>query len=116
MIGNGETQTFTAPASAPFRFTPRITAGLWDYTFELRATGPGIDRVVARRTGWWDAIVAVLLSLDAEDPDHFHRLMGGCRSLSNSKPEADGLDDLLTDRDQVKDLVRTELLAPLSQV
>ena len=27
VIGNGETQTFTAPASAPFRFTPRITAG-----------------------------------------------------------------------------------------
>ncbi|GAB3951240.1 hypothetical protein GCM10029976_087300 [Kribbella albertanoniae] len=51
VTGHGETQTFTAPASAPFRFTPRIEAGLWDYTFELRATGPGIDRVVARRTG-----------------------------------------------------------------
>ncbi|MFC9691855.1 sialate O-acetylesterase [Kribbella sp. NPDC056951] len=51
VTGNGETQTFTAPASAPFRFTPRILAGLWDYTFELRATGPGVDRVVARRTG-----------------------------------------------------------------
>lgn len=51
VTGNGETQTFTAPASAPFRFTPRIVAGLWEYTFELKAIGPGIDRVVARRVG-----------------------------------------------------------------
>ncbi|WP_405060745.1 sialate O-acetylesterase [Kribbella sp. NBC_01505] len=51
VTGNGETQTFTAPASAPFRFTPRIQAGRWDYTFELKAVGSGIDRVVARRTG-----------------------------------------------------------------
>ncbi|MFB6725720.1 sialate O-acetylesterase [Kribbella sp. NPDC056345] len=51
VTGHGETQTFTAPAGAPFRFTPRIEAGLWDYTFELKAIGPGIDRVVARRTG-----------------------------------------------------------------
>ncbi|MFI5735677.1 sialate O-acetylesterase [Kribbella sp. NPDC051587] len=51
VTGNGATQTFTAPASAPFRFTPRILAGRWDYTFELRAVGPGIDRVVAKRTG-----------------------------------------------------------------
>jgi hypothetical protein len=51
VTGNGQTQTFSAPASAPFRFTPRITAGLWDYTYELRAVGPAIDRVVARREG-----------------------------------------------------------------
>jgi carbohydrate esterase-like sialic acid-specific acetylesterase len=51
VTGHGETQTFTAPASAPFRFTPRIEAGLWEYTFELKAVGPAIDRVVAKRTG-----------------------------------------------------------------
>jgi len=51
VTGHGETQTFTAPASAPFRFTPRIEAGLWEYAFELRAVGPAIDRVVAKRTG-----------------------------------------------------------------
>ncbi len=51
VTGHGETQTFTAPAGAPFRFTPRIEAGLWEYTFELRAVGPAIDRVVAKRTG-----------------------------------------------------------------
>ena len=57
--------------------------------------------VVARRTDSWDAIVAVLTSLDAEHHGYFHRVMRGCRSLSNSKPEVDGLDDLLTDEEQV---------------
>jgi hypothetical protein len=51
VIGNGKTQTFAAPAGKPFRFTPRITAGLHEYTFELSASGSGIDRVVARREG-----------------------------------------------------------------
>ncbi|WP_020390142.1 sialate O-acetylesterase [Kribbella catacumbae] len=47
---NGRTETFSSSASA-FRFAPRIVAGLREYTFELRATGPGLDRVVARREG-----------------------------------------------------------------
>jgi hypothetical protein len=46
----GRTETFTS-SSKSFRFTPRITAGLHEYSFELRATGPGLDRVVARRDG-----------------------------------------------------------------
>ncbi len=50
VIGNGRTQTFSSSGST-FRFTPRITAGLHEYTFELRATGSGVDRVVARREG-----------------------------------------------------------------
>jgi hypothetical protein len=57
--------------------------------------------VVATRSDSWDAIVALLGVLDAEHPDYFHRVMRGCRSLSNSTPEVDGLDDLLTDREQV---------------
>jgi hypothetical protein len=57
--------------------------------------------VVARRTDSWDAIVALLGLLDAEHHDYFHRVMRGCRSLSNSAPEVDGLDHLLTDREQV---------------
>jgi hypothetical protein len=57
--------------------------------------------VVGRRTGWWDAIVAVLVVLDEEHHDYFDRVMRGCRSLSNSRPEVDGLHDLLTDREQV---------------
>ncbi len=51
--------------------------------------------VMARRRDAWDAIVAVLTSLDAEHHHYFHRLMRGCRSLSSSTPEIDGLDDLL---------------------
>jgi Family of unknown function (DUF6178) len=52
-------------------------------------------RLVARRADAWDAIVAVLVALDAGHPDCFARLMRGCRALSNSRPEVDGLDDLL---------------------
>jgi hypothetical protein len=68
------------------------------------ADAPGCEvggyRVVARRTGSWDAIVAALVSLDAGHRDCFHRVMRGCRSLSNSAPEVDGLDDLLTVKEQ----------------
>ena len=56
--------------------------------------------IVATRTDSWDAIVAVLTSLDADHHDCFHRVMRGCRRLSNSRPEIDGLDNLLTDREQ----------------
>jgi hypothetical protein len=56
---------------------------------------------VARRTDSWDAIVAVLVSLDAEHHEYFHRVMRGCRGLSNSDFEIDGLDDLLSDNEQV---------------
>ena len=66
--------------------------------------GPGCDiggyLVVARRTDSWDAIVAVLIALDAEHHDLFHRVMRGCGRLSNSGSELDGLDDLLADRKQ----------------
>jgi hypothetical protein len=51
--------------------------------------------VRARRTDAWDAIVALLLALAAEHPDGFQAVMQGCRRLSNSAPEVDGLDDLL---------------------
>jgi hypothetical protein len=56
--------------------------------------------VVATRTDSWNAIVAVLMALDAEHRAFFHRVMPGCRRLSSSRPEVDGLDDLLTDREQ----------------
>ncbi len=57
--------------------------------------------VGAKRTDSWDTVVAVLVALDAEHPDRFHRVMRGCRRLSNSKPEVDGLDDLMGDSEQV---------------
>jgi uncharacterized protein DUF6178 len=56
--------------------------------------------VAARRTESWNAIVAALTSLEADDREYFHRVMRGCVSLSNSTPEIDGLDDLFTDREQ----------------
>jgi hypothetical protein len=56
--------------------------------------------VVARRDEAWDAIVEVLMALHAHDIECFARIMRGCRRLSNSLPELDGLDDLFTDRDQ----------------
>jgi hypothetical protein len=51
--------------------------------------------VRARRSDAWDAIVTLLVTLDAEHRERFHALMNGCRALSNSTPEVDGLDDLL---------------------
>jgi Family of unknown function (DUF6178) len=48
----------------------------------------------------WDAIVTLLVSLEADHPDCFHAVMGGCRRLSDSAPELDGLDDLLTRPEQ----------------
>ncbi|MEV6411047.1 sialate O-acetylesterase [Kribbella sp. NPDC051718] len=45
---NGHTDTYSSSSSS-FRFTPRIKAGLQEYSFEVRATGPGLDRVVTRR-------------------------------------------------------------------
>jgi hypothetical protein len=52
-------------------------------------------RLVAKRTDSWDAIVAILISLDAEHPHYFHQVMAGCRALSNVGFERDGLHDLL---------------------
>ena len=57
--------------------------------------------VRAIRADGWDAIVALLLALDADDPDRFHAVMGECRRLSNSRPEIDGLDDLLMGPEQL---------------
>jgi uncharacterized protein DUF6178 len=57
--------------------------------------------VLSRRTDSWDAIVELLLALDADHGEQFHRVMRGCRAMSNSDPEIDGLDDLLTEQAQV---------------
>ncbi len=58
--------------------------------------------VIARNTNAWDAIVEVLIALDAQHGDMFHRVMRGCRTLSNSGRELDGLDDLLSDEEQAR--------------
>ena len=51
--------------------------------------------VRAQRTDAWDAIVTLLVTLETEHNPYFHAVMQGCRRLSNSTPEIDGLDDLL---------------------
>jgi hypothetical protein len=73
---------------------------------EIRPVSDGPDcelggyLIVAGRTDSWDAIVGVLAVLEAEHHDHFHRVMRGCRLLSNAGFEVDGLDHLLSDREQ----------------
>ncbi len=57
--------------------------------------------VRAIRAEAWDAIVALLLALDTDHRDCFHAVMRGCRRLSNSAPEVDGLDDLLVEPAQL---------------
>jgi hypothetical protein len=49
----------------------------------------------SRRDDAWDAIVALLVTLDADHNRCFHAVMRGCRAMSSSMPEIDGLDDLL---------------------
>jgi Family of unknown function (DUF6178) len=56
--------------------------------------------LLAKRADSWEAIVEVLMSLDAGFPDYFHQVMQGCRTLSNSGYEVDGLDDLLPEGEQ----------------
>ena len=51
--------------------------------------------VRAQRADAWDAIVTLLITLDTEQNHYFHAVMQGCRRLSHSSPEIDGLDDLL---------------------
>jgi hypothetical protein len=55
---------------------------------------------VARRTDSWEAIVAVLTSLAEDHHNCFEQVMSGCRVLSNSGFESDGLDDLLDSGNQ----------------
>ena len=57
-------------------------------------------RLVAKRTDSWEAIVLILMSLDAEHNDYFHRVMRGCRALSNAGREPD-VQDLVDEKDQM---------------
>ena len=56
--------------------------------------------VRAIRPDAWDAIVALLHALETGHPHRFHEVMDGCRRLSNSTPEVDGLDNLLMEPEQ----------------
>jgi hypothetical protein len=56
--------------------------------------------VIAKRADCWDAITAVLNALAGTHGAVFDRVMRGCCRLSNSRPEIDGLDDLMTANEQ----------------
>ena len=70
----------------------------------VRNNGPVSDIggyvIEGRRTSAWDAIVDLLVFLDAEHRDYFHRLMRGCVRMSNGAREEDGFHDLLADDEQ----------------
>jgi hypothetical protein len=57
--------------------------------------------IAPTRLDSWDAIADLLVALASAHREYFHRVMRGCRRLSNSAPEIDGLDDLMTDHEQV---------------
>lgn len=56
--------------------------------------------VIAKRVDFWDPITAVLNALAEAHDAVFDRVMRGCCRLSSSRPEVDGLDDLLTTNEQ----------------
>jgi Family of unknown function (DUF6178) len=62
--------------------------------------------VRARRIDAWDAIVTLLLALDADHRDFFHAVMRGCRRLSNSTSEIDGLSDVRDFVEKLPDVLR----------
>ena len=64
------------------------------------AASPVADRVVAGKFSDADAAADLarhcdVVTLEIEHNHYFHSVMQGCRRLSNSRPEIDGLDHLL---------------------
>ena len=71
--------------------------------------------VRARRADAWDAIITLQIALETEHDNYFQAVMQGCRRLSNSSPEIDGLDDLLPAPEQHLNDVALERERRLSQ-
>ena len=69
-------------------------------TLDVPIAHVGGYAIEAKRGPAWDAIVELLMFIDAEHQAYFHRLMRGCVRLSNGPREADGFHDLLEDQDQ----------------
>jgi Family of unknown function (DUF6178) len=94
-------RVFDGAVLAPYRTTDGVeSTGIREPDHTL-ACEVGGYRLFAKRTDSWEAIVTILISLDAEHPDYFHQVMRGCRALSNSGREPDGLDDVLTHEHQI---------------
>jgi len=92
--------TFEPTASSDDEPTDRHEMMNSEPTADVPECEVGGYLVRARRTDAWDAIVTLLVTLDLEHNHYFHAVMQGCRDLSNSRPEIDGLDDLLTAPEQ----------------
>src|SRR5215471_1679509 len=92
-------RVFDGAVVTPYRTTDGIEFTGIRETGEL-ACDVGGYRLVAKQTDSWQAIVEILVSLDTGHPDYFHQVMRGCRALSNSGRELDGLDDLLAEDHQ----------------
>ena len=98
----------------PATFAPAVSSD--DEPFDLAVTRSGDLAcevggylVRAKRSDEaWDAIVMLLTALDADHHDYFHAVMRGCRRLSHSTPEIDGLDDLLMAPEQLLHEVAVE--------
>jgi hypothetical protein len=56
--------------------------------------------VRAKTAHAWDAIVGLLVALADDRPECFHAVMQGCKRVSKSTPEIDGLDDLMLEPEQ----------------
>src|SRR5262245_6017457 len=72
-----------------------VTAPAGNIEYEL-----GGYRLFPQRAGSWEAIQAILLSLDMNYSEYFHQVMRGCRERSNAGFELDGLDELLSKEEQ----------------
>ena len=94
-------RVFDGAVLTPYRTTDGVDSTGTREPDHTLACEVGGYRLFAKRTDSWEAIVAILVSLDAEYPDYFHQVMRGCRALSNSGREPDGLHDVLANEHQI---------------
>jgi len=94
-------RVFDGAVVTPYRTTDGIELTGTREPDHALACYVGGYRLFAKRTDSWEAIVSILISLDAEHPDYFHQVMRGCRALSNFGRESDGLHDVLADEHQI---------------
>jgi hypothetical protein len=94
-------RVFDGAVVTPYRTTDGVELTGTREPDHALACDVGGYRLFPKRTDSWEAIVSILVSLDAEHPDYFHQVMRGCRALSNSGREPDGLHDVLAHEHQI---------------
>src|SRR5262245_1985305 len=68
-------QVFDGAVVAPYRTTDGVEATGTREPDHVLACDVGGYRLVAKRTGSWEAIVAILISLHAQHSDYFHQVI-----------------------------------------